>query len=286
MSRIPNHNIDELEKRIGYKFKNPELLLNALTHSSYANENRGRISDNERLEFLGDAVLGLVIADYLYRLFEEHKEGDLTKIRASIVSEEPLSLIARDIGLGQFLLLGKGEANTGGRDRDSVLADAVEAVIGAVYLEAGINQAKELIIGLFSSLMEKSFQGKGFQDYKTNLQEMLQAKGEEEIVYRVIKESGPDHNKEFVVEVLCGRRVIGRGKGLNGGSDCYGIFDEPAPLCFPNCRCCKQKGIGGEHSSSQYGTDTGRTGLARSYKGRKINGIDKARTTTRALPMF
>jgi ribonuclease-3 len=213
MSRIPNHNIDELEKRIGYKFKNPELLLNALTHSSYANENRGRISDNERLEFLGDAVLGLVIADYLYRLFEEHKEGDLTKIRASIVSEEPLSLIARDIGLGQFLLLGKGEANTGGRDRDSVLADAVEAVIGAVYLEAGINQAKELIIGLFSSLMEKSFQGKGFQDYKTNLQEMLQAKGEEEIVYRVIKESGPDHNKEFVVEVLCGRRVKGRGKG-------------------------------------------------------------------------
>jgi ribonuclease-3 len=213
MSRIPNHNIDELEKKIGYKFKNPELLLNALTHSSYANENRGRISDNERLEFLGDAVLGLVIADYLYRLFEEHKEGDLTKIRASIVSEEPLSLIARDIGLGQFLLLGKGEANTGGRDRDSVLADAVEAVIGAVYLEAGINQAKELIIGLFSSLMEKSFQGKGFQDYKTNLQEMLQAKGEEEIVYRVIKESGPDHNKEFVVEVLCGRRVIGRGKG-------------------------------------------------------------------------
>ena len=109
--------------------------------------------------------------------------------------------------------MGKGEANTGGRDRDSVLADAVEAVIGAVYLEAGINQAKELIIGLFSSLMEKSFQGKGFQDYKTNLQEMLQAKGEEEIVYRVIKESGPDHNKEFVVEVLCGRRVIGRGKG-------------------------------------------------------------------------
>lgn len=213
MSRIPNHNIDELEKKIGYKFKNPELLLNALTHSSYANENRGRISDNERLEFLGDAVLGLVIADYLYRLFEEHKEGDLTKIRASIVSEEPLSLIARDIGLGQFLLLGKGEANTGGRDRDSVLADAVEAVIGAVYLEAGINQAKELIIGLFSFLMEKSFQGKGFQDYKTNLQEMLQAKGEEEIVYRVIKESGPDHNKEFVVEVLCGRRVIGRGKG-------------------------------------------------------------------------
>ena len=212
MNSVPNYNIDVLEKKIGYKFKNPDLLLNALTHSSYANENRG-ISDNERLEFLGDAVLGLVIADYLYRLFEEHKEGDLTKIRASIVSEGPLSQIARDIGLGRFLLLGKGEAISGGRDRDSVLADALEAVIGAVYLEAGINQAKELIIGLFSSLMENSFQGKGFQDYKTNLQEVLQAMGEEEIVYRVIKETGPDHDKEFVIEVLCGRRVIGRGKG-------------------------------------------------------------------------
>jgi ribonuclease-3 len=212
MNSVPNHNIDVLEKKIGYKFKNPDLLLNALTHSSYANENRG-ISDNERLEFLGDAVLGLVIADYLYRLFEKHKEGDLTKIRASIVSEGPLSQIARDIGLGRFLLLGKGEAISGGRDRDSVLADALEAVIGAVYLEAGINQAKELIIGLFSSLMENSFQGKGFQDYKTNLQEVLQAMGEEEIVYRVIKETGPDHDKEFVIEVLCGRRVIGRGKG-------------------------------------------------------------------------
>ncbi|MGI5850602.1 MAG: ribonuclease III [Caldicoprobacterales bacterium] len=212
MNSVPNYNIDVLEKKIGYKFKNPDLLLNALTHSSYANENRG-ISDNERLEFLGDAVLGLVIADYLYRLFEEHKEGDLTKIRASIVSEGPLSQIARDIRLGRFLLLGKGEAISGGRDRDSVLADALEAVIGAVYLEAGINQAKELIIGLFSSLMENSFQGKGFQDYKTNLQEVLQAMGEEEIVYRVIKETGPDHDKEFVIEVLCGRRVIGRGKG-------------------------------------------------------------------------
>lgn len=212
MNSVPNYNIDVLEKKIGYKFKNPDLLLNALTHSSYANENRG-ISDNERLEFLGDAVLGLVIADYLYRLFEKHKEGDLTKIRASIVSEGPLSQIARDIRLGRFLLLGKGEAISGGRDRDSVLADALEAVIGAVYLEAGINQAKELIIGLFSSLMENSFQGKGFQDYKTNLQEVLQAMGEEEIVYRVIKETGPDHDKEFVIEVLCGRRVIGRGKG-------------------------------------------------------------------------
>src|SRR5690554_5756753 len=131
MNSVPNHNIDVLEKKIGYKFKNPDLLLNALTHSSYANENRG-ISDNERLEFLGDAVLGLVIADYLYRLFEKHKEGDLTKIRASIVSEGPLSQIARDIGLGRFLLLGKGEAISGGRDRDSVLADALEAVIGAV----------------------------------------------------------------------------------------------------------------------------------------------------------
>lgn len=213
MRKIPNQNIGELEREIGYKFQNPKLLLNALTHSSYANEKRGKYPDNERLEFLGDAVLGMVIANYLYGLFKEHKEGDLTKIRASIVSEGPLGEIARDIGLGQFLFLGRGEANTGGRDRDSILADAVEAIIGAVYLEGGIKGAEELIIGLFTPLMERSFQGKGFQDYKTDLQEELQKSDGGEISYRVVKESGPDHDKEFVIEVRYGRRVIGIGKG-------------------------------------------------------------------------
>ena len=213
MTKHANHKIEELEERIGYDFKDPNLLLTALTHSSYANESRNTISDNERLEFLGDAVLGMVIADYLYEMFGKYKEGDLTKIRASIVSEGSLAEIARSIELGRFLYLGKGEANTGGRDRDSVLADAVEAIIGAVYLEAGLKQAVDLIIRLFTPIMNKSFEGRGFQDYKTNLQEELQKDSDREIVYRVVAERGPDHAKEFVVEVYHDNKAIGTGKG-------------------------------------------------------------------------
>ena len=144
-------------------------MITALTHSSYANENRHGITDNERLEFLGDSVLELVIADYLYGIFDQYKEGELTKIRASIVSEGSLAEIARSIELGEFLYLGKGEVNTGGRNRDSILADAVEAIIGAVYLEGGIDKARDLIIRLFTPVIKKSFEGKGFQDYKTQL---------------------------------------------------------------------------------------------------------------------
>lgn len=213
MSNISKYNIDEIEKRIGYNFKDHNLLMTALTHSSYANESRNNISDNERLEFLGDSVLGLVIADYLYKVFAQYKEGDLTKIRASIVSEGSLAEIARSIELGEFLYLGKGEANTGGRNRDSILADAVEAIIGAVYLEGGINQASELIIRLFTPVIKQSFEGKGFQDYKTQLQEVLQKNSDKEINYHVIEENGPDHNKEFVVEVHHNGQAIGTGKG-------------------------------------------------------------------------
>lgn len=213
MTNISKYNIDELERRIGYIFKDTNLLITALTHSSYANENRHGISDNERLEFLGDSVLELVIADYLYGMFEQYKEGDLTKIRASIVSEGSLAEIARSIELGEFLYLGKGEANTGGRNRDSILADAVEAIIGAVYLEAGISKASELIIHLFTPIIKKSFEGKGFQDYKTQLQEILQKNSDKGLNYHVIEEKGPDHNKEFVVEVHHNGQVIGTGKG-------------------------------------------------------------------------
>ncbi|NLI60584.1 MAG: ribonuclease III [Clostridiales bacterium] len=215
MSYISKHEIGELERRIGYRFKDSKLLLNALTHSSYANESPNNISDNERLEFLGDSVLELVIADYLYGMFGQYKEGDLTRIRASIVSEGSLAEIARSIELGQFLYLGKGESNTGGRDRSSVLADAVEAIIGAVYVDSGIKQASEFIIRLFTPIMKKSFEGKGFQDYKTNLQEVLQKDSDKDIVYRVIEERGPDHNKDFVVEVCHGDKAIGRGRGKN-----------------------------------------------------------------------
>lgn len=212
-SNISKYDIEELERRIGYSFNDTNLLITALTHSSYANEKRDNISDNERLEFLGDSVLELVIADYLYGMFEQYKEGDLTKIRASIVSEGSLAEIARSIELGEFLYLGKGEANTGGRNRDSILADAVEAIIGAVYLEAGIDRASELIIRLFTPVIKKSFEGKGFQDYKTQLQEILQKNSDKEIVYHVIEEKGPDHNKEFVVEVYHNGQAIGMGRG-------------------------------------------------------------------------
>lgn len=213
MGNITKYNIDELEKRIRYSFKDTSLLVTALTHSSYANESRDKISDNERLEFLGDSVLGLVIADYLYGMFDQYREGNLTKIRASIVSEGSLAEIARSIELGEFLYLGKGESNTGGRNRDSILADAVEALIGAVYLEAGLEQAKEVIIRLFTPVIKKSFEGKGFQDYKTQLQEILQKNSDKEINYHVIKEKGPDHNKEFVVEVYHNGQAIGTGTG-------------------------------------------------------------------------
>ena len=213
MGNITKYNIDELEKRIRYSFKDTSLLVTALTHSSYANESRDKISDNERLEFLGDSVLGLVIADYLYGMFDQYREGNLTKIRASIVSEGSLAEIARSIELGEFLYLGKGESNTGGRNRDSILADAVEALIGAVYLEAGLEQAKEVIISLFTPVIKKSYEGKGFQDYKTQLQEVLQKFSDKEINYQVIKEKGPDHNKEFVVEVHHNGQAIGTGKG-------------------------------------------------------------------------
>ncbi|HZJ83218.1 MAG TPA: ribonuclease III [Clostridia bacterium] len=213
MSNILIKKLEELQKRVGYKFEDINLLITALTHSSYANEKRGQAPDNERLEFLGDAVLGMVIADHLYGTFRQYTEGSLTKIRASIVSEGSLAEIARSIDLGQFLLLGKGEANTGGGNRESVLADAVEAIIGAVYLEGGIDGARRLILELFTFLMEKSFEGKGFQDYKTNLQEILQKDSELEIVYGVIKEKGPDHDKEFVVQVYHGGQAIGQGRG-------------------------------------------------------------------------
>lgn len=213
MKNRDKQKLKELELVIGYEFKDPSLFINALTHSSYANENHWDMNDNERLEFLGDAVLGMVIANYLYRLFNQYKEGDLTKIRASIVSELALSEIARTIGLGEYLYLGRGESNTGGKERDSVLADAMEAVIGAVYLDGGIQKVEKFIINLFTPLMDKTLMGKGFQDYKTNLQEILQRNGSGEISYKTVSEMGPDHDKSFVVEVYYDGKIMGRGRG-------------------------------------------------------------------------
>ena len=206
-----NSHLKELEERIAYEFKNKNLFTQALTHSSYANEHRLDHSRcNERLEFLGDAVLEIVTSEFLYRKYERLPEGDLTKIRASIVCEPTLAYCAGDIELGQYLYLGKGEDATGGRNRNSVVSDAMEALIGAIYLDGGFTNAKEFIHRFILTDLENK---KLFYDSKTILQEIVQADMEEGISYHLIKEEGPDHNKSFTVEVKIGETVYGTGSG-------------------------------------------------------------------------
>ena len=201
----------ELEQRIGYKFENFDLLVKAMTHSSYANEHRyEKKENNERLEFLGDAVLELISSDYLFAKYPETPEGVLTKKRASMVCEPTLALCAREIPLGDYLLLGKGEDATGGRKRDSIVSDAMEALIGAIYLDGGFANAKEFIHRFILTDLENK---KLFYDSKTILQEIVQADMEEGISYHLIKEEGPDHNKSFTVEVKIGETVYGTGSG-------------------------------------------------------------------------
>lgn len=202
----------ELEKKIGYQFSDPNLLLHALTHSSYANEMRAnKTSNNERLEFLGDAVLELVSSEYLFNEYKEMTEGDLTKHRASIVCEPTLSACARDIQLGNYLLLGKGEDFSGGRQRDSILSDALEAIIGAIYLDGGFTNAKEFIIRfILLDVKDKIL----FFDSKTILQEIIQNENnKQKISYQLLSEIGPDHNKTFSVAVCVGDKQIGFGTG-------------------------------------------------------------------------
>ena len=203
--------LKELEKRIGYHFQNPELLEKALRHSSYANEHKmNRIECNERLEFLGDAVLELVSSEHLFAQFPQMPEGELTRLRASLVCEPTLAFCAREIELGSFLRLGKGEEMTGGRHRDSVTSDALESVIGAVYLDGGFEHAKTFIHKFILTDIEHK---KLFYDCKTSLQEVVQGHYEEELNYRLISEEGPDHDKRFSVEARIGERVIGTGIG-------------------------------------------------------------------------
>ena len=201
----------ELEKKIGYKFENFDLLVNALTHSSYANEHHiAYRGNNERLEFLGDAVLEVTSSEFLFRTYPELPEGELTKKRASLVCEPTLALCAREIPLGDYLLLGKGEEATGGRSRDSVVSDAMEALIGAIYLGGGFANAKEFIHKYILNDIENK---QLFYDSKTTLQEIVQGRYEEDVHYVLIKEEGPDHNKSFYVEALLGERVLGQGCG-------------------------------------------------------------------------
>lgn len=206
-----NAKLKELEQKINYTFKDFSLLQQAMMHSSYTNEKHlPKYRCNERLEFLGDAVLELVSSEYLFQESAHTPEGELTRTRASMVCEPSLALCARDIGLGDYLLLGKGEEATGGRYRDSVTSDAMEALIGAVYLDGGFTSAKEFIRRFVLTDLEDK---KLFYDSKTILQEMVQAKKCGDISYHLIGEEGPDHNKSFSVEVRIGETVFGGGKG-------------------------------------------------------------------------
>ncbi len=201
----------ELEEKIGYSFADKALLKRALTHSSYAHERMtGNVGDYERLEFLGDAVLELVSSDYLFHQKEGMSEGKLTKLRAAMVCEPALAKCARDIELEQFILLGKGEENTGGRNRDSIISDVMEAVIGAIYLDGGIDRAREYISRFVLDYLKKE---NLIQDSKTVLQEMIQATGYDSFEYRLVGEKGPDHDKTFMSEAVLNGEVIGHGEG-------------------------------------------------------------------------
>ena len=201
-----------IEKKIGYSFRSRALLVNALTHSSYANENRGRSCEsNERLEFLGDSVLGMVVAEALYRRFPDLPEGRLTRMRAQLVCEESLHRVAGEIGLGAHIRLGKGEEHTGGRTRTSILADATEALIAAMYLDGGMDVARGFIERYI--LPELNGEYIPFGDAKTDLQELIQKKSGSTLSYELVGESGPDHDKTFTTRVLLNGESVGTGSG-------------------------------------------------------------------------
>lgn len=203
----------DLQNKIGYQFKNPALLNEALTHSSYANEHKSQhIKYNERLEFLGDSVLSIVVSDYIYKNCPELPEGELTKLRASLVCEKSLYEFAKKIDLGKYLILSKGERNNGGADRPSILSDAFEALIAAIYIDGGIEPASKHILNFVIPAIKNS-KKKKINDYKTTLQEIIQKNPGEKLEYVLVKESGPDHNKHFFVEVHLNSNVIGKGGG-------------------------------------------------------------------------
>jgi len=202
----------DLQKSLHYNFKNEKLLANALTHSSYANEMRSGISSNERLEFLGDSVLSVIVSDYIFKKFPNQPEGELTKIRASLVCEKSLCGFSRELNIGKYLLLGKGEDKGGGRERDSILADAFEAVLAVVYLDGGLEEARRIVMHFVLKEL-KHTDDEVFKDYKTALQEIIQRNPEESVTYILKNETGPDHNKLFEVEVHLNSNVIGVGSG-------------------------------------------------------------------------
>ncbi len=205
--------MEEFEQILGYRFSDPELLCRALSHSSYTNESKSVRESNERLEFLGDSVLSIIVAEYLFKNYSKLPEGELTKLRASLVCEKSLAAFAREIDLGRFLFLGKGEQQNGGRERPSILADAFEAVLAAMFLDGGMDVCKKHVLRFIEKELKNHTVEEAFHDYKTQLQEIIQRNPEEELVYVLTGEEGPDHDKRFTVQVRLNSNVIGTGEG-------------------------------------------------------------------------
>lgn len=205
--------MDSLETKLNYKFKNIGLLENALVHSSYANEMKGAMHSNERLEFLGDSVLSIIVSEHIYKKYPDMPEGELTRLRASLVCEKSLCAFSRELCIGDYLKLGKGEDKNGGRERDSILADAFEAVLAAIYLDVGMDAARKHVTATVLRDLKHHCDEDAFKDYKTNLQEIIQRNPEENVTYVLISESGPDHDKSFTVEVRLNSNTIGSGVG-------------------------------------------------------------------------
>ncbi len=202
-----------LENNLKYQFNDISLLENALTHSSYANEVKCAGGSNERLEFLGDSVLSIIVSDYIYKNFPDMPEGELTRLRSSLVCEKALCSFSRELNLGEYLRLGKGEDKAGGRERDSILADAFEAVLAAIYLDGGMEIARNHVMNFVLRELQNTDKSEASKDYKTLLQEIIQRNPEESVTYVLIGESGPDHNKTFDVEVRLNSNCIGKGSG-------------------------------------------------------------------------
>ena len=204
-------NLEILEKSIGYTFKNKKLLKKALTHTSFANERK--IESNEKLEFMGDSILEFLSSKYIYNNYQNLKEGEMTKVRAEVVCEDSLYKVAKKHNFSDFLYMGKGEILSGGKDKPAILADCVEAIIAAIYYDSNLENAEKFVIENLKDEIEMSTKNVGKKDYKTVLQEELQRNGNVDIKYNVIKTEGPDHDKTFVVEVVCNQRRLAIGEG-------------------------------------------------------------------------
>ncbi len=203
--------LTELEKNIGYEFNNKGFLKNALTHTSYANENK--IDSNEKLEFLGDSILEFISSKYIYNNYKNLREGEMTKVRADVVCEKSLYKIALRLGLSKFILVGRSQKNSMGNERPAVLADCVEAIIAAIFFDSGLEQTEKFIILNLKEEIKLASVNVGLKDYKTVLQEKLQANGDISIQYNIIEEQGPDHDKQFTVEVTCEGLRLATGEG-------------------------------------------------------------------------